>query len=72
MFRHLRIPRSGPEWGTVMVSLMALFGLFQLLIEDAPLIEAAGIGFYVGGISAIFLMVLYLFWRGAQTVLAGE
>jgi hypothetical protein len=70
--RSLRPPRSGPEWGTVMVGLMVLFGLFQLLIEDAPLIEAAGIGFYVGGIAAISLMVLYLFLRGAQAVLAGQ
>ena len=55
-----------------MVGLMILFGLFQLLIEDAPVIEAAGIGFYVGGISALSLVALYLCWRGAQTVLTEQ
>ena len=55
-----------------MVALMVLFGALEVTIEHAPLLEAAGIGFYQGGISAIYLMGLYVFWRGFQTVMSGQ
>ena len=68
MSRYLRAPSSGPEWGVLMIALMLLFSAIRLLVENSLPTEAVGLGVYQGGITAILLMLIYVFWRGIQSV----